>query len=127
MIFVKYNYMIKQLTANTQYQAFGHPVLPWALVGGYFGLDTQLMFKETIHSRGKNFILIHNEIFWNNIKGKSISELLYDPLCRRMIRNVEVNDIPSTVIDDEEDELDVKGESGNDEKVHGGNYITVVP
>ena len=53
--------------------------------------------------------------------------MLDDPLSRRMVGYVEMYNLPSTVINDKENEQDVEIVGRNDEKVHCRNNISMIP
>ena len=63
---------------------------------------------------------------WSRPKRKRLPQLLDDPTARRMLRDVEVQDTPAIVADDEEAVEDTESDRGYGEEVHGRNRFLVI-
>jgi len=57
---------------------------------------------------------------------KRLSQLLHDPIGRRMLRNVEMQDAAAPVLDDEETVQHSEGRTRHGEKVAGNDRFAVV-
>src|SRR3954452_19752997 len=67
----------------------------------------------------ENGIVIQDGVaIWSRLR-KGFAELLHDPICRRMLRDVEVQDPTAFVLDDEETVQHAEGRGGNGEEVEG--------
>src|ERR1035438_7050541 len=60
------------------------------------------------------------------IVGKSFSQLLRDPGAGGMASDVEVQNAPAIMADDEEAVQNPKGESGDGEEIHGSDSFTMI-
>ncbi len=61
-----------------------------------------------------------------DFKGKRLPQLLDDPTARRMLRDINVQDAPTIVTDDEEAVENAERHRWHREEVHGGNRFPMV-
>ena len=57
---------------------------------------------------------------------EGLAELLHDPICRGMLRDVEMQDPTAFVLDDEESVQHAEGRGRNGEEVKGDDGLAVV-
>ena len=70
--------------------------------------------------------MIKEEELGSGLIGKCVAELLHDPTAGRMPSEVEVQDAPPFMADDEKVIEQVEGDSGNSKEVHGSNGFAVI-
>jgi len=58
---------------------------------------------------------------------EGLAKLLRHPICRRMVGDVEVQNFTSTMVDREPDVQQLESDCGDDEEVHPGDDILVIP
>ena len=125
MLFVQGNHMIQHLAAATAHPALGYSVLPWTADARANGLDVARRQKPE-YMAAKLGITIEQDVFVATWKRQSLPQLLHDPIARGMCRNIEMQDSPSMMLDDEETVEDAERQGGNGEKVTGGNHFAMV-
>jgi hypothetical protein len=93
--------MVEDLAPAASNPSFGRSVLPWRLNAGPF------WFESGGHQEGNDLavedgIVVQNSVaIWSRL-GKGFAELLHDPICRRMLRDVEMQDPAALVLDDDQ-------------------------
>ena len=70
---------------------------------------------------------VEDEIPRRGVVGKRFTQLLHHPKRRQMERGVEVNDVPTAVLDDEEAVQQSKRRGRHTEQVHRSDFALVVP
>jgi hypothetical protein len=123
--FVNCDDVIQEVTPATPYPTLCNSILP----------RTFERSADRIHpqgsNRGRDFksilgITIKDDEPRSGSKWKCFSQLLDDPQACRMLCNIEVQDAPTIVTDDEEAIERAKGDRRNSEKVHRGNRFPVI-
>jgi len=71
-------------------------------------------------------IAIKDQVFERGLKGKRLTQLLGDPSARRMLRNVNLQDAPPIMTDDEEAVEHAERNRWHREEIHGGNRFPMV-
>jgi len=123
--FVNCNDVIQEITPATPYPTLCDSILP----------RTFERSAERIHPQGSNRygdfqsilgITIKDDEPRSGSKWKCFSQLLDDPRACRMLGDVEVQDTPTVVTDDEKAIERAEGDRRNREEVHRGNRFTVI-
>src|ERR1700738_502052 len=123
--FVNCDDVIQEITAATPYPTLCHSILPRTFERG----------ADRIHPQGSNRcghfqsilgISIKDDEPRSGSKWKCLSQLLDDPRACRMLCDVEVQDTPTIVTDDEKTIEHAEGDRRNSEEVHRGNRFPVI-
>src|SRR6266404_712143 len=123
--FVNCNDVIQEITPATPYPTLCDSILPRTFERG----------ADRIHSQGSNRcrdfqsipgITIKDDEPGSGFKWKCFSQLLDDPRACRMLGDIEVQDAPTIVTDDEKAIERAKGDRRNREQVHRGNRFPVI-
>jgi hypothetical protein len=125
MALIQSDYVVKQLTSATADPAFRNSVLPGALDGGLDASNT-----HGLNCRG-NFqtvfrIVITDEEWRSSFIGKRFPQLLHNPGARRMARDVEVQDAPAVVANNEEAIEETEGDRRNGKEIHGRDGFAMI-
>jgi hypothetical protein len=123
--FVNCDDVIQEITAATPYPTLCDSILPRTLERG----------TDRIHPQGSNRcwdfqsilgITIKDDEPRSGSKWKCFSQLLDDPRACRMHCDIEVQDAPTIVTDDEKAIERAEGHRWNNEEVHRGNRFPVI-
>src|ERR1700737_46475 len=123
--FVNCNDVIQEITAATPYPTLCDSILP----------RTRERRADRIHPQGSNRcrdfqsilgITIKNDEPRSGSKWKCFSQLLDDPRACRMLCDIEMQDAPTIVTDDEKAIEHPEGDHRNREEVHRGNRFPVI-
>src|SRR5712691_10239131 len=123
--FVNCNDVIQEITPATPYPTLCHSILPRTFERG----------ADRIHPQGSNRcrdfqsilgITIKDEEPRSGSKWKCFSQLLNDPRACRMLGDIEVQDAPTIVTDDEKAIERAEGDRRNSKEVHRGNRFPVI-
>src|SRR5882724_5971476 len=123
--FVNCNDVIQEITPATPYPTLCNSILPRTLERS----------AERIHPQGSNRcrdfqailgITIKDDEPRSGSKWKCFSKLLHDPQACRMLCDIEVQDTPTVVTDDEKAIERAEGDRRNREQVHRGNRFPVI-
>ncbi len=122
---VESNHVIQPLATNAPDPALRRPVLPRTTVSGSLGLDSEVLDRVEDTIREDRVVVVDPESV-GVLFGKRLPELLDRPRRGRVGREIEVQDSPLPVLDDEPhvEQLEVDGR--NDEEVHCRDDIPVV-
>jgi len=101
MAFIHRNHVIEQISSAAFNPTLRSSILPGTFEGGPYGADLQST------NRDRDFqpifaIPVKDQKSGSRPKRKRFPQLLNDPQARRVLRDVEVDDPPPTVADDEE-------------------------
>ena len=126
MAFVQGDDVVKQLAPAAANPAFRNTVLPGALDGGLEASNT-----HGLNRRG-NFqpvfrIVIEDEKPGGGLIGKRFSQLLHNPGAGRMACDIEVQDVPAVMTDNEEAIEETESDRRYREEVHGCDCLAVIP
>src|SRR5260370_24595521 len=125
MAFVNCDDVIQEITPATPYPTLCNSILP----------RTFERSAERIHLQGSNRcgalqsilgITIKDDEPRSGSKWKCFSQLLHDPRAGRMLCDIEVQDTPTVVTDDEKAIERAEGDRRNSEEVHRGNRFPVI-
>jgi hypothetical protein len=123
--FVNCDDVIQEITPATPYPTLCDSILP----------RTFERSADRIHYQGSNRcgdfqsilgITIKDDEPWSGFKWKCFSQLLDDPQACRMLGDIEVQDTPTVVTDDEKAIKHAEGDRRNSEEVHRGNRFPVI-
>src|SRR6202795_302804 len=123
--FVNCDDVIQEITPATPYPTLCDSILPRTLERG----------ADRIHAQGSNRcrdfqsvlgITIKDDEPRSGSKWKCFSQLLDDPRACRILCDIEVQDTPTIVTDDEKAIERAKGDRRNREEVHRGNRFPVI-
>ena len=126
MGFVRDDDVIQHVTPATRHPSLRHTVLPRTLDGGSDRSD----FERSHHCRNLNSIFaitVEDQESRRRLKRKRFSELLNDPGACWMFRDVEVQNPPTVVADDEETVEQVESNRWNCEEVHRRDGFPMIP
>ncbi|HXP70768.1 MAG TPA: hypothetical protein VOA88_15910 [Candidatus Dormibacteraeota bacterium] len=70
--------------------------------------------------------MIKNQVFDRGFKGKRLRQLLGDPTARRMLRDINVQDAPPIMTDDEEAVEHAEHNRWHRQEIHGNNRFPMV-
>jgi len=100
VLFIERDQVVQQIAPTTLDPALGYAVLPRTLERGSQGSDRQgSNGSRNLHSIFA--IAVKNKKPQRRVKRKRFPELLHNPLARRVLGNVEVQNPPSIVANDE--------------------------
>ena len=95
--------MLEQLSTTTQDPALGDSVLPGTPIRGTNGIDAECS-DELDDAPAEDGVTVEDEIPRRGVVRERLTELLHHPGRRRMERGVEVNDMSTLMLDDEDAE-----------------------
>ena len=93
--------VLKELATAAADPPLRGSVLPWAAKRSANGFCARC-FDELDDRSAKDEVAVEDEISRSGVAGKRLTQLLNNPSRRLVERGVEVNDVPTTVLDDEE-------------------------
>jgi hypothetical protein len=123
--YVNCNDVIQEITPATPYPTLCDSILPRTLERG----------ADRIHPQGSNGcrdfqsilgITIEDDETRGGSKWKCFSLLLDDPRACRMLCDIEMQDTPTVVTDDEKAIEHAEGDRRNRKEVHSGNRFSVI-
>ena len=117
--------VLKELATAAADPPLRSSVLPWAAKRSANGFCARC-FDELDDPSAKDEVAIEDEIFRSGVVGKRLTQLLNNPSRRRVERGVEVNDVPTAVLDDEEAVQQLERSGGHGEQIHGGDIVFMV-
>ena len=117
--------VLKELATAVADPPLRGSVLPWAAKRSANGFCARC-FDELDDRSAKDEVAIEDEIFRSGVVGKCLTQLLNNPSRRRVERGVEVNDVPTAVLDDEEAVQQPERSGGHGEQIHGGDIVFMV-
>lgn len=115
MILSEHDDMVQELASHTSDEALRRPILPWALERGAFRSQPEAADRSDDLAREDRIVVQDQEPVHGLIR-KRISQLLDHPPGRRVLRDVEVENLPSPVVDDEPDVEELKRTVGTTKK-----------
>jgi hypothetical protein len=125
MAFVHCNDVVQQVAPTTLNPSLRDAVLPGTL--------ERCPHRTDIHrpNNNRNFqavlaISIENEKPRSGLIWEGLAQLLHDPTTGGMPRNIEMDDTPTTVTDDEEIVEKIESDCWHCEEVHGGNGFSMI-
>ena len=125
MAFIDGNDVIQQVAAAAADPALRDAILP----GAFEGSLNRIYLQGLNGCRDLQSVLcitIEDEKAGSRIKRKRLSQLLDDPQARRMLGDVEVQDAPAVMGDDEKTVEHTESDRRHSEKVHRRNGFPVV-
>ena len=126
MPFIEDNDVVQQFAATSADPSFGDPVLPGASIGGPHGLCAKAA-KGLPNSPREDRVAVVYEIRGCGRLRRGLAELLNDPQCRGIRRDVEVHELPTSVSQNEP-HIQHSEANGRDRKeVHRRNGISMIP
>src|SRR5690348_5422121 len=126
MPLVDYDHMIDQVAPATLNPALGHAVLPGALVRG---LNRLYLHRSCCHGNFQSVfcISVKDKESGNRVEREGLSQLLHHPHARRVLGDVEVQDAPPVMTDDEETVEYSERDRRNCEEVHCSDGLPMIP
>ncbi len=125
VVLIKWNHVVEKFSPTTADPPFSGSILPRALKGNPDGLGVKRLYCFN-NFRTEDGISIEDEILGSRIKRECFTKLLHDPFGRWTFSDVEMDQLPSLVVEDKENIEQAKGHSRNDEEIHGGDGFTVI-
>ncbi len=122
---VEDEYVIQKISATAADPAFRHSILPracWAYASGFHAAGC----KQIGFLLAELAITIENRVAVRTRLRKCLPQLLHYPGAGRVFRDIEMEDLASTVFPDEETMQDPQGQGRHGEKVHGGDGVAVI-
>src|SRR5215472_9759126 len=101
MFFVERDHMIEDFTATRSHPSLGNSVLPRCLYARPLGFQTRRLQKAD-HIGVVSRIAIEDGVTIPTSLGEGFTQLLHHPLGCRVSRHIEVQDLPASMLDDEE-------------------------
>jgi hypothetical protein len=117
--------MVQQIPSTASHPPLSDAILPWTPERSSLGNDP-CRFHGCDHLKPELLIAIKDQIFVRCFKWKRFAQLLNDPTARRMLRDVNVQDAPAIVTDDEEAVEHAKRDRWHSEEIHGRNRFPMV-
>ena len=125
MLFVQCDDMVKDLAPATSHPSFSDPILPGRLDTRSLGLQTG-GFQERNNLGVKLRIVVKDDVAIRGCLRKCFTELSHDPLRSWVAGHVEVQDLPTSVFDDEEAVKQLEGHRRHREKVERNGHLAVI-
>jgi hypothetical protein len=125
VFFIQWDDVVEDLAAAASNPSFGRSVLPWGVNARAFNLQSRCL-QEGNDVAVENGIVIQNDVAISSRLRKGFAKLLHDPICGRMLRDVEMQDSPPFVLDDEETVQHSEARARNGEEVEGDDGLAVV-
>src|SRR5215510_11700946 len=101
MFFVEWDHMIEDFTATRSHPSLGNSVLPRRLHARLLDFQTRRLQKGD-HIGVVSRIAIEDCVTIPTSLGEGFTQLLHHPLGCRVSRHIEVQDLPASMLDDEE-------------------------
>ena len=101
MLFVQRDDMIENLAPATSHLSFRDSILPGRPWARSLGLQTRCP-QETDDVSVELRVPVEDDVTVRHRLGESFPQLLHDPLRRRVLRDVEMQNLPASVLDDKE-------------------------
>jgi hypothetical protein len=126
MLFVERDHMVEQIASAALDPSLRNAVLPRALVRCPHRIDLHRSYGNW-DLRAVFGVPVENEEAGSRVEWESLPELLDDPHARRMFGDVEVQNAPSVVPDNEEAVENAERDRRDRKEVHGSNRLPMVP
>src|SRR5215831_19919861 len=125
MFFVERDHMIEDFTATRSHPSLGNPVLPGCLHARLLGLQARRLQKGD-HIGVVFRIAIEDGVPIRTRLGKGLPQLLHYPLGCRVSRDIEVQDLPPSMLDDEETIQQSERHRWYGEKVERNDHLAMI-
>ena len=125
MLFVQRDDMIEDLAPATTDPAFRYSVRPWRLHARLLGLQTRRL-QEGHHPGVELRVTIEDRVAIRAGLWERLAQLLDDPRRRRVTGDVEMQDLPSPMLDDEEAVQQLERHRGHGEEVEGNDHLAMI-
>src|SRR6266566_3479043 len=125
MLRIQRDYEVRHLAPTTSNPALRDSVLPWTADAGANGLDAARL--QELDYIGPEFgIPVQHNVPLTTGQRERLSQLLHDPIARRMRRDVEVENAAAAVFDHEQAIEHTKRECGNSKEVERRDHFAMV-
>src|SRR5215471_15108604 len=125
MFFVERDHMIKDFTATRSHPSLGNPVLPRRLNTRPLRFQTRRLQKGDHIGVVFFFSSRRRHTRWTSL-GKGLPQLLHHPLGCRVSRDIEVQDLPPSMLDDEETIQPSECHRRYGEKVERNDHLAMI-
>ena len=125
MVLAEHDHAIEKLPANAPHESLGYSVLPRALERRACWDDAESLYG-TVDLRGEDRVVVEDQIAMRRVVREGISQLLDHPASGWVRSDVEVQDLPPSVVDREPDVEQLESDGGNHEEVHPRDQVPVV-
>lgn len=125
MLFAEDEDMIEKLSSNWKNTSFWNSVLPRCSIWNYHGFYSHGLDEFFDLSR-EDAVPVKDEILGEWIELESLSQLLFHPLCCGVLRNIDMHNLSSRMINYEEDVEDAEADGRHHQEVHGWICVTVI-
>ena len=125
MSLVQRDHVIQHLAAYAPHPSFRDPVLPRTASACPNSFDPA-RFQKAAHLGAEFAVTIKDDVAVWAWKRQGLSELLQNPIPRRMRGGVEMENVAPMMLNDEEAIQRSETQRGHGEKVEGGDHLAVV-
>ena len=122
---VERNDVVEQISTAVSNPALRNPILPRASEGSSDGFQSD-SGGRTAHGCSELGITIHDQILKANFIREGFAQLLADPQARRVLGDIEMQNAPAVMGNDEEAVQKSESERRNCEEVHGRDGFVVI-
>lgn len=117
--------MVEAIPSDRSDHSFHITVLPWAFGGGNDLLDPHIL-DALPEGAAVDSVPVPEQIFWRGIPGKGRPDLLEGPGGSGIPGDVEMNDSPSVMTQNQKHVQDLEVHGGDGEEIHGADGCEVV-
>src|SRR5207249_10385950 len=117
--------VVQELSSASSHTPLRDAILPGTSEGGLLGNDPRGVHRCD-HLEPELLITIKDQVLLEGFKGKRLAQLLDDPTARRMLRDVNVQDAPTIMADDEEAVEHAEGNRWSGEEINSSNRFPMV-
>ena len=125
MAFIQRNNVVQQVLSAAFDPTLRDAILPGRSEGSSLGNHPR-GFHRCDHLEPELLIAIKDQVFVRRFKGKCLAQLLDDPTASRMLRDVNVQDAPPIMADDEEAVEYAEGNRWHSKEIHGCDGFPMV-
>src|SRR5215470_7891922 len=125
MLLVQRDHVVQDLAPATAHPPFRHTILPGRPWARSLRLQPRCL-QESDHVSVELGVPVEDDVTVRHRLGESFPQLLHDPLRRRVLRDVEMQNLPASVLDDEEAIQSLEGHGRHGEEVEGHNPFAVI-
>jgi len=125
MLLIQRDDVVEDVSATTPNPSLRNSVLPRRLHASSLGLQTGLL-QELEYLSIEFRVAVENDVAIRGGAGKRLAQLLQDPLRSRLSSNVEVQNPPAPVLDNEEAVEQLKSHARHGEKVDSHDHLAVI-
>ena len=122
---VEHDHMIEQITAAGFHPSLSHSILPRASERSSLGTASH-GFDGSNYVETELLVAVEDQLFVRGLERKCFPQLLHDPETARVARDVEMQDAPTIMANEEKTVEDSEGDRVHGKEVHCGNDFAVI-